>query len=320
MALINLQSLNLPSALNFIANVADVPSAPAQPAAPGAPYSTIYAFGDSLSDAGNIYTATLHVLPSAPYVGGEFSNGPVWVQDLATKLGLPAPQPSLKGGTDFAYGGAETGADPLHTLNPSDLPSQFAQFLAQDPTPKPNALYTLSIGSNDVFDAISAYSTNPSGAAADVAQAVANETTFVSDLAARGARDFVVMDVPNLGVIPSETAKGSQVAQIASSLSASYDSQLSASLGSLAAQDHLDLHLLDAYGLINAGIANPSAYGFSNVTDSVWTGNFTNPASGTLRATGSAQNSYLFFDGEHPTAAGHALLADAAYASLTGTA
>jgi phospholipase/lecithinase/hemolysin len=320
MTSINLQSLGLPSSLNFIANAFNVPSAPAQAPAAGARFSTIYAFGDSLSDAGNIYAATLHLVPTAPYVNGEFSNGPVWVQDLAGKLGLPAPKASLTGGTDFAYGGAETGADPLHPQNPSDLPSQFAQFVVRYPVPQANALYTLSAGSNDVFDAIAAYPTNPSAAAADVTQAVANETAFVSDLAARGAREFLVLNVPNLGAVPSETAKGPQVEQIASTLSASYDSQLSASLGALATEDHLDLHLLDAYALINAGIANPSAYGFTNVTDPVWSGNFTNPASGTLAATGSAQNSYLFFDGKHPTAAAHALLADAAYASLTPTA
>ena len=62
---------------------------------------------------------------SPPYADRSFSNGPVWAQDLAQSLGLPALQPSLAGGTDFAYGGAETGQTPTHTLNPTDLPSQY---------------------------------------------------------------------------------------------------------------------------------------------------------------------------------------------------
>jgi phospholipase/lecithinase/hemolysin len=36
-----------------------------------------------------------------------------------------------------------------------------------------------------------------------------------------------------------------------------------------------------------------------------------------LNATGAAQNGYLFFDSLHPTAAGHALLADYVTQTLT---
>jgi outer membrane lipase/esterase len=67
----------------------------------------IYAFGDSLTDAGNVYSA-VGIPASPPYYNGEFSNGPVWVQDLAAGLGLPALTPSLLGGTDYAYGSGET--------------------------------------------------------------------------------------------------------------------------------------------------------------------------------------------------------------------
>ncbi len=71
------------------------------------PYTAIYSFGDSLSDVGNVYLATGQ--PASPYVNGQYSNGPVWVQDLATKMGLPALTPSSVGGNDYAWGGATTG-------------------------------------------------------------------------------------------------------------------------------------------------------------------------------------------------------------------
>ena len=77
-------------------------------------FSGVYVFGDSLSDAGNISLATLGNLPvGGIYSGGRFSNGSVWVQDLAQNLGLPAPKPSLAGGTDYAYdrGAGEPGSD-----------------------------------------------------------------------------------------------------------------------------------------------------------------------------------------------------------------
>ena len=86
-------------------------------------FSTIYSFGDSLSDAGNVSLGTLGTLPvgNGIYSGGRFTNGNVWVQDLAQNLGLAAPKPSLAGGTDYAYGGAETGPTAVHAANPTRL-------------------------------------------------------------------------------------------------------------------------------------------------------------------------------------------------------
>jgi phospholipase/lecithinase/hemolysin len=49
----------------------------------------------------------------------------------------------------------------------------------------------------------------------------------------------------------------------------------------------------------------------TNVTQPVWNGNLTDSNSGKLAAIGAGQNGYLFFDNLHPTATGHALLADA---------
>src|ERR1700676_4709670 len=75
-------------------------------------YSTIYAFGDSLSDAGNAWLLTnspgvgalgLSPQPVSPPNFQEiynnvtvdlFSNGPGWTQDLSTALGLGTLAPS----------------------------------------------------------------------------------------------------------------------------------------------------------------------------------------------------------------------------------
>ena len=278
-----------------------------------AEFSRIYAFGDSLSDAGNVYTASAHVLPDPfIYSHGRFTNGPVWVQDLARDLHLPAPAPSLLGGTDFAYGGGEAGAEPLHSLSPLDLPAQLAQFALQDPHPAANALYTLSIGGNDVIDAVPAYAAHPASAVADVQAAVGDELSFIGGLAADGARHFAILNVPDLGKTPEEAGQ----AAAASTLSALYDSDLSSQLQPLIAADHLSVDLVNTYGLIDQAVANPSAFGLTNVTTPVWTGNFDNPFSGSLNATGSAQNKFLFFDHLHPTETGHMAIAGLALAGL----
>ena len=57
----------------------------------------------------------------------DFSNGPVWVE-LAARMGLPAPAPSLTGGRNFAWGGAETG-DGLSFFGSPNLGLQIDFFL-----------------------------------------------------------------------------------------------------------------------------------------------------------------------------------------------
>ena len=50
--------------------------------------SEIITFGDSLVDTGNFSLATGGAIPPAPlYFNGRFSNGPVWVEQLANQLG-----------------------------------------------------------------------------------------------------------------------------------------------------------------------------------------------------------------------------------------
>jgi phospholipase/lecithinase/hemolysin len=316
---INAETLLQPSNLSFIAEdvAAAIRSAtPVAPtvAAPGAPYSAIYSFGDSLTDTGNVSFATLGAVPvSPPYADHSFTNGPVWVQDLAQSLGLPSLQPSLQGGTDFAYGGALTGQTPGHTLNPTDLPSQYAQFLAQVPSPQPNALYTVWIGSNDVLDIANNTTLTPQQQQTDVSDAVNNEMSVIGGLTAHGAQNLLVLNVPDLGQTPYETARGPAVAQSASSLSSLYNNELSSALQQLEASGALRVDLLNVSSLLDQVIANPSAYGFTNVTQPQWTGNLTDPNSGTLAAGGN----YLFFDSLHPTAQAHATLASTAVQELT---
>ena len=71
----------------------------------------IVAFGDSLSDTGNTFLAA--GIPPAPYYQGHYSNGPIWLEYLAGRLGVAAPLPSLAGGTDNAWGGIRPAMDCL---------------------------------------------------------------------------------------------------------------------------------------------------------------------------------------------------------------
>jgi phospholipase/lecithinase/hemolysin len=308
---ISAPALGTPVSPSLISNDAITP--------PPGGFSAVYAFGDSLSDAGNVSLATLGNVPvGGVYSGGRFTDGNVWVQDLAQNLGLPAVKPSLAGGTDYADGGAETGATAVHAQNPTDLPSQLGQFVASVPNPSPTALYTVWAGSNDVLDIANSTET-PAQQQASVQQAVSNETSFISGLVAHGAKNLVVMDVPDLGKTPYEMARPASDAA-STSLAQTYNTDLGAALQQIMASSGASIDYVNTFGLLDMAIANPGAYGLTNVTQPVWTGNLTDSHSGVFNATGAAQSGYLFFDDLHPTATGHSLLASAVTQTMTGTA
>ena len=279
-------------------------------------YSALYVFGDSLSDAGNVYLETSSPLspfpaePAAPYVNGQFSNGPIWVEDLSKSLGLGLVTPSLGGGNDYAYGGATTGYGATLS-SPSLVPTLTQQvnlFLgAANPTIPSSALYSVWIGSNDVFNIISS-GVGAVTAGAEAQGAAQAEATAIAKLAAAGAKDFLVPLVGDLGVAPTLGPIGSSASMAGRALSLIYDAALEADLAGLAATPGIDLSYLDTFTLLDDAVADPGAYGFTNVTSPCYTGPYTGGGSGC-----ADPNQYLFWDELHPTAAGHALIGQAAF-------
>jgi phospholipase/lecithinase/hemolysin len=303
-------------------------------------YSTIYAFGDSLSDAGNLsITTSAGGVPfpvSPPYFtehygstsAAVFSNGPTWVQNLSIALGLGMLKPSLAGGTDFAYGGAETGPTPqdptFAAVQAVSIGSQLTQFQLAEPKPLANALYTLSIGANDLNNILAINGLTAAQEAADVTASVTNEINFVKQLVADGATNLLVLDIPDLGKtsnvtsgrVDGSTGSAALTAE-ASQLASQYNAELISQLGAIAG---LNAHVIDAYDLIDNAVSNPAAYGLTNVISPVWSGSYTSASSGTLATTSTAaQDQYLFWDQLHPTETGHQAIADLGEQLLSGS-
>jgi phospholipase/lecithinase/hemolysin len=281
-------------------------------------YPAIYVFGDSLSDAGNDWIGTLGAEPlSPPYFQGHFSNGLTWVEDLSVALKLGSLKPSLLGGHDYAYGGAESGPTLVHKLSetPPDLPFQIAEFKLQVPTPAPNALYVLWIGSNDLLDMLShTPALTPAQQEKAIKQVVTNETVEIAALQLLGARRLLVLTAPDLGKVPGVAATAGAAG---SALSAAFNAALVPAVQAVAKKLRIQLTLVDAYTTMDAFIADPATYGFTNVTDPCWTGSYTSLASGTLCSKSkAAQDRYLFWDHVHPTASAHSLIAATVKAQL----
>jgi outer membrane lipase/esterase len=203
-------------------------------------------------------------------------------------------------------------------VNPIDLPSQVAQFAANEPNPSPNALYTVWAGSLDVLDVANSGET-AAQQQSSVQQAVNNEVAAISGLIAHGAKDLVVLGVTDLAKTPYEMARPASDAA-AGTLAQEYNTDLGAALQAIVASGAASIDYIDTFALLDSAIANPAAYGLTNVTQPLWNGNLIDSNSGTLAATGAAQNGYLFFDNLHQTATGHALLATAVTQTLTGVA
>jgi outer membrane lipase/esterase len=256
-------------------------------------YSQLVVFGDSLSDTGNINAFTGGV-PFPPYATGRFSNGPVWVETLAAGLGLAA-NPSLLGGTNYAYGGAPTGL-PVASSSPSLTDQVNLQYL---PTlglggADPNALYIVWGGGNDVR-------------AGNITSSVANLSAIITTLAGAGAVNFLVPNLPNVGLTPEAQAGGPAAVAAATFLSTTFNAQLAAALPGLQTSLGIDIRTVDVFGFLNGVIANPSAYGISNTTARCYSGITGVGGPGTVCAN---PDEYLFWDGIHPTAAAHAALGE----------
>ena len=177
--------------------------------------AALFAFGDSLSDAGNDWIVDGHTDPVSPYYRGHFV--PAQRADLGRGSFLfqyarprgRCVKPSLAGGNDFAFGGAETGPTAIEGVNPGDLLFQVAQYAALHPKPVGGALYTLDIGGNDIFkalDELHAGQISPSTAGTAIAQAEANTVHAVEELFALGARNLLFYEVPDLGLAPLVSA------------------------------------------------------------------------------------------------------------------
>jgi len=275
-------------------------------------FTQLVDFGDSLSDVGNVHDLTtaiypLHaIVPAAPYYNGHFSNGPIWVEQLAGLMGFATPTPSRTGGTDYAYGLAHSGTGNTSLVIPN-VQTQINDWTTNHASTA-SQLFTVLGGATDLFDVIG----NAGDQSATAVTAANNIVAGLQSLYNDGARNILVGNLPDLGLVPSyhNTPDQSQ----ATALSNTFNSTLATGMGNLsAASPGLNLYLLNLNSLFNSAIANPAAYGLTNVTDAAHTGDPDYEGTGSVVADPSG---YLFWDEVHPTTLGHSMVAQAAYAAV----
>lgn len=282
-----------------------------------AAYGGLVIFGDSLSDSGNnalalapgvteasaitsnFFIPTFAYAAAAPYLFGTYSNGPVWANYFANALGLSAV-PSIASGSNYAYGGAVTGA-PNPPFPPS-LNTQVGAYLAANSgVAESDFLYVVAGGGNNARAALQAIAggadpfTTTGAAAFNYANDVGN---MVDALQAAGAKHIMVWNTPNLGTAPAVKSQGAQAAMLGTSVAGTMNGALAARLAGESGVIEFDL-----FGESGKVIANPGAYGLTNVSDACIVG-------------ACDASKYLFWDGIHPTTRGHEIIAQAAFAAV----
>lgn len=301
----------------------------------------IVVFGDSLSDSGNAFALlggdfvappdygmagtdpvtgipdVIALIPAFPYKTEHFSNGRrTWIEVLADAAGLgSSAKPAVLGvllgqddgkASNYAVGGAR--AAPVGSLH---LGEQVGLFLLDAGGRGPSsALYVIEIGGNDIRDALVA-----ADPFAVIGQAVNAIEQSIVALHGAGARKFLVWNVPDLGRSPAlqrlnEVAVPG-IAGFATFLSGVYNATLGARLQVLAGLEDIDIVPFDVFENLHAIQENPRRFGLDDATTAciepdVPTFGF--PSSPPFRC--APQDRHFFWDGIHPTRAGHRIIAE----------
>jgi phospholipase/lecithinase/hemolysin len=276
--------------------------------AKAASFSNLYVFGDSISDTGNLFRTTRNLIPPEPfYANGRFSNGPVWVEYLAPKLGL-----TYNPATNFAFGSANTDNTNTFPL-PLGFPGLQQEIQAFKRTTSaiadPNALYIVWAGSNDYLG----------GGVTNPAQPVSNLANAITELVQIGAKTIVVPNLPDLGKLPG-TLTNPQTSAGLTALSGGHNTLLAQTLSVLSGNFGPSVNLipLDVNSLFNDTLNNPSQYGFTNTTNSCL---FPSPlfSSSGIPTVCANPTQFVFWDDIHPTTTTHAILGEFAFNAVNNS-
>ncbi len=222
-------------------------------------FDSLYVFGDSLADNGNVLIQSkfLGIDPPVPpsvsphrtYFDGRFSNGYVEFEYLWERLtgksagGAQGLKPFLKAplvngpsAIDFAYGGTGT---PYLDQTPGGmwapgLKGQIELFrlALRGRKPSNKALYAIATGSND-------YRMDPFNVPMTPTEVVRNIEDAIVSLYQLGARNVMVLDMPDLGLIPANAADPAG----ASAVSSAHNTELELRMDALQARLP-ELHLI----------------------------------------------------------------------------
>ncbi len=282
--------------------------------AAAAPIEKIVVFGDSMSDNGNLYEYMKRDLPmSPPYFEGRFTNGPVWIE-LLTDMYYPKTNRAHL--LDYAFGGAgiseEVDDDDDDDEVLFTLRREVDSYLLTHHDKADNAsLYVIWMGSNNYLGV-------PEDVDAAVDAVILGIKHDMQRLIARGAKQFLIMNVPDLGKIPA--ARDFDAVALLTELSLRHNAVLKETIAEMGREDSsLQLFYFDVRSSLDEILETPAHFGFTNTTDTCYEEMVNNPSEKSIlrmvsrvkaRTSVDACTGYVFFDPVHPSGPIHAILAE----------
>ncbi len=262
---------------------------------PGAPIERVVAFGDSLSDTGNMYNESQWKLPSAAWFAGRFSNGPTWVENLAANNGLVL--------NNWAIGGAQTKDAHFGLIH--GIGSQIESFRSYvkhargyDPS---RTLFTFLVAGNDFVN-------DDKPAPAIVAQ----QEEALYKLAHAGARKILIVNLPDLSRAPV-FRMGRKDAHTVLGKVEYYNARIGDVAARVAAATGATIRVVDARSSFDELMASPDRFGFRNASESCLAIDDTSSLNYIRKPAlrpGCRPDDYVFWDTLHPTARVHRLMAE----------
>ena|SRR5208282_3280872 len=286
-------------------------------------FEHLVVFGDSLSDNGNslfLTQGTPNPLPPPPYgttydssgkpgkiFPGRWTDGRNWVDyfpRVARSFGvhIPAVTAYLQdkqndNATNFAVGGATSGAGNAISEDLPGFQTQIGTYLnSVDRDASPNDLYVIWIGANDFSAGI------------DPSQTVANIKDGIAALSNKGAKTFVVINVPDISLTPQVKSIGGATVQEAKQYVVKTNVLLDVELLPFAFLNRITIELVNINAIFIPLVFNPGEFGFTNSTGSALAALAANPSTN--------PNDYLFWDGFHPTTNAHHIAAEFIYETV----
>ncbi|KAJ3006368.1 UNVERIFIED_CONTAM: hypothetical protein HDU68_004100 [Siphonaria sp. JEL0065] len=281
-------------------------SAAAAALAPNAAITDVVAFGDSLTDNGNLFKK--YGLPPAPYWNGRFSTGPVWVEYLSQYLNNATLHNYAFGGSVSNIANADNssvaGSSTVFANMIPDFPSQIEVYKTDAAIPLDTTLFTIFIGGNDFNYAVNAGKVpNPVAVATNVLNGVQRLITL-------GAKNILVTAMTPLYLMPSFNGNAALVPKI-KALVDGYNGILFAGISKLqtAVPSGVNIIVNDQTKLLTY-IATPqgsSEFKFPNTTGACFQRKANPPT------VCAVSTDYFFFDNIHPTTRGQNFMAQYAY-------
>lgn len=274
-------------------------------------------FGDSLSDNGN---ACLHAekkdFACNFYPNGRFTDGDVWIEVLADIMRVERPQPSLGHikGTNFACGGAITGSD--YSEKRLNVGTQIDDYLSRtNGYASPYHLHVIWVGGNDLKNKLL-----PKNILSDHTKFLTNTQEHIIRLAEAGATQFLVPNFPpidkspaaelllkapgkgidwltrKLGLTDKDSNFGSTISGLINDFTQFgiefYNDELEIILTNLENEYNIKIYRFDTHKHFHHTRENLRNYGVKEELD------------------------LYMFDGFHPNAQGHWLIAEAVYKAI----